>query len=117
MAAASVLAVFIFLRNRNYPKWTLGFLVLLGALLQLGFGFMDGKGFESLRENYTGTMHRVYAEMAADDPDLLPVITDYEARFAGNVFRHQASRRGVGLRVLGKGLERHLPGKHLSRSF
>jgi hypothetical protein len=86
MIAASVMAALYYLNNPRRPRWTLVFLIILGYLIQVGFGFIEGKGLESIRENYTDTMHRAYAEFASDDPDLLSVVTDYENQFSGNNF-------------------------------
>jgi len=86
LIAASVIAAVYYLNSPRRPGWTLVFLVFLGCSIQVGFGFIEGKGLESIRENYTVTSHRAYAELASDDPDLLSVVTDYENQFAGNTY-------------------------------
>ena len=103
MITASVMAVIYYLNSPRRPGWALVFLVLLGCLIQIGFGFIEGKGLESIRENYTDTMHRVYAELASDNPDLLSVVTNYENQYAGNNF---AGTKPPGVMLVYVGMEK-----------
>jgi hypothetical protein len=86
MVGVAVIAAAYYLKIPRRPQWRLVFLIILGVFIQAGFGFIEGKGFESLRANYTDTLHRVYAELASDDPDLLSTVTEYESLYAGNIF-------------------------------
>lgn len=56
-------------------------LMLLGAGLQIGFGFLAGGGFESLRLKYADSVFNNYAEAAAEDPGLWHALTHYEEAY------------------------------------
>jgi hypothetical protein len=57
-------------------------LVALGYLLQLGFGWIEGDGWLSLRERYLHGGRPIYSEIVNDDGFSLESILEYERRFA-----------------------------------
>jgi hypothetical protein len=61
-------------------------LVLLGFGLQVGFGFMAGQGFESLRLKYADSIFNGYARAAAEAPDLYQALTHYEERYGSDTY-------------------------------
>jgi hypothetical protein len=61
-------------------------LVGLGYLLQVGFGFIDGGGFEALRQKYIHSDHRQYARMAAEDPGLVKAVVEYETHYGEDYY-------------------------------
>ena len=82
-------------------------IILLGYILQLGFGFVEGQGVESIRLKYVESWHSKYARYAAEERQLLPTIRNYEEEFAGTIFPgtkppgvilvHMATQRVSGL--------------------
>jgi hypothetical protein len=73
----------------SHPKarWrTMLGLVGLGYLLQVGFGFIDGGGFEALRQKYIHSDHRQYARMAAEDPGLVRAVVEYETYYGEDYY-------------------------------
>lgn len=59
-------------------------LIVLGITIQVGFGFVEGKGFESLRiKRYVGTVFN-YAEVASHEPDIRDVIFRYEEKYGSD---------------------------------
>jgi hypothetical protein len=77
---ALVVVWFVF-RNPKHAQRKLIALMLLGAGLQIGFGFLAGGGFESLRMKYADSVFNNYAEAAAEDPGLWHAMTNYEADY------------------------------------
>lgn len=61
-------------------------IILLGYILQLGFGFVAGQGVESVRLKYINSWHSKYARYAAEERQFLPTIRSYEEEFAGTIF-------------------------------
>ena len=61
-------------------------LVGLGYVLQVGFGFIDGGGFEALRQKYIHSDHRQYARMAAEDPILVQAVVEYEIHYGEDYY-------------------------------
>ena len=60
-------------------------LLIVGAyLFQVGFGFIQGDGFESLRLKYATSSHVIYAQHASDQPDLYKAISEYEQYYGQN---------------------------------
>lgn len=76
--AALVLSWFILSQTRFPPAVRLTLLVVTGALLQIGFGFIQGQGFESLRLKYADSVFNRYALAAAAAPDPITATTWYE---------------------------------------
>lgn len=71
----------IFLKPRS-NKRNLAMLILLGYVIQVGFGFIEGQGFESIRQKSIVAGHTRYYELAVDNPDLVKAITNYEEAYA-----------------------------------
>ncbi len=61
---------------------SIGILILLGYLMQVGFGFIEGEGYESLRVIYSNSVFNNYAEAASRRPDLLGSLLHYENEYA-----------------------------------
>ena len=86
-----VLALFIlsavFVMRHPRRTWVnLFLLILLGAACQIGFGFIEGDGFESLRFKYASSSHAIYAQHASDKPDLVKTISEYDLKYGDNGF-------------------------------
>ncbi len=63
---------------------SLGILIILGYMMQVGFGFIEGEGFESLRVIYSNSVFNNYAEAASRQPDFLGSLINYEEGYAGD---------------------------------
>lgn len=74
----SLIILTLVLKKSKSAAFKLMLLILLGYGLQIGFGFIDGKGFESIRLRYAKSGHSVYVEHAADQPKLTDVLNNYE---------------------------------------
>lgn len=61
-------------------------LVLLGFALQASFGFIAGKGFESIQKMARNSAHRRYYDRAVDNPLLWDALTDYESHYGWDHF-------------------------------
>jgi hypothetical protein len=87
MVAVSLLVVAFVLKNPAHAWRSLIVLMLVGVMLQLGFGLVDGKGMEAIRLKYALSHHRSYALIATDE-DVTPmqVVREYEARFGYKMF-------------------------------
>jgi hypothetical protein len=80
--ALGVLGGLIALRwFRRWPALALVLLIGLGYALQVGFGYLDGQGFESLRLKYADSIFNGYAKAAAEQPPLFTALREYEARY------------------------------------
>ncbi len=75
MLIAALAVVWFVFRNPKHIQRKLIALMLLGAALQIGFGFLAGGGFESLRLKYADSVFNNYAEAAAEDPGLWHALT------------------------------------------
>ena len=87
MGVVSLLGVAFVLKNPALSWRSLIVLMLIGIMLQLGFGLVEGKGMEAIRQKYTLSHHRSYALIATDE-DVTPmqVVREYEARFGSKMF-------------------------------
>ncbi|NMB90503.1 MAG: hypothetical protein GYA17_19240, partial [Chloroflexi bacterium] len=72
-------------RPGNHTLRTFLLLAGLGYLLQLGFGVLAGGGYESLREKYALSYHNRYALYAADQPQLLTALREYDTRYGWDI--------------------------------
>ncbi len=71
--------------NRRGFHWPAVLLFVgVGAALQIGFGFVEGGGFESLRVKYADGVFAGYARAAAKQPELLDAARNYEERYGGD---------------------------------
>ncbi len=75
---AALLFTLLAWRVRQRIWLALVLLAVLGAGLQIGFGFIEGQGFESLRVIYSNSVFNNYAEAAARRPDFLEALLNYE---------------------------------------
>ena len=87
MGVISLFGVAYVLNNSAHIWRNLVVLMLIGIMLQLGLGLVDGKGMEAIRLKYTASHHRSYALIAADE-DITPmqVVQEYEERFGYKMF-------------------------------
>ena len=84
MLVTALGVVWLVLRRPQNIRRNLVLLILLGAGLQIGFGFLAGGGFESLRLKYADSVFNNYAEAAAENPGLWHALTNYEADYGGD---------------------------------
>ena len=64
----------------------LGFLMVLGLLLQVSFGFIEGGGFRTLRKTLTTSTQDNFAVEAAQDLDVFETVRQYEERYGYGVY-------------------------------
>ncbi len=84
-AAAVLMSLTFIIKNPGKRTLNLILLVLLGFGLQAGFGFIEGQGFESLRLKFVESFHKGFAEYAADNPDGLIAMMDYEHIYSEDI--------------------------------
>lgn len=88
LLALTVILVAYVLNQPQRIKRNLLLLFALGWFLQLGFGVIEGEGFESLRQKYAASHHKSHAMKAsADDISLLETIRDYENLYGSTMFQ------------------------------
>ena len=81
MLIVALATVWFVFRSPKHMQRKLITLILLGAALQIGFGYLAGGGFESLRLKYADSVFNNYAEAAAEDPGLWHALTNYESEY------------------------------------
>ena len=87
LLALSLGLVTYILRHPRRVLLSLLILIGLGYLLQLGFGLIEGSGYEYVRMKYADSKHRSYAVIAAaDSPQPLDVIRQYEEDYGWKMF-------------------------------
>ena len=78
LIALSIIILYYIFRS---PKKFIRNLILtmfLGYILQIGFGFIEGQGFESIRQKFVKSGHNYFAEHASDNPTFWNALTNYE---------------------------------------
>ncbi len=77
--AGITVGIVLFILKHPQRAWrNLALLVLLGYLIQVGYGYVKGQGFESLRLKYADSVFNGYAKTAAAEPGLLNALVNYE---------------------------------------
>ena len=85
---ASLALIGYVLTHPGNTKLHLIALFFLGWFIQVGFGVIDGDGFESLRLKYAASLHQSHARKAsADDIDILQTVREYETLYGGSMFQ------------------------------
>jgi hypothetical protein len=82
----SVGVVYWILKNTGKIKRNLFLVILLGFILQAGYGFVEGMGFESLRQKSINAGHVKYLEYAVDKPQFKNIIFNYEASYGWDTY-------------------------------
>jgi hypothetical protein len=59
----------------------LALLIAVGYMLQVGMGFMDGQGYESIRLKYADSVFNGYAKVAAAEPGVVDTLSNYESLY------------------------------------
>ncbi|HEY44694.1 MAG TPA: hypothetical protein G4O11_11995 [Anaerolineae bacterium] len=78
----------------KYPsRWwrNLLLLICLGYGLQIGFGFIEGEGWESLRTRYVERGRSRYSEIVSKDTFDIRSIRDYESNY-GNIYHFLSTK-------------------------
>lgn len=75
-------------------------LVVLGALLQFSFAFIEGGSIEILRESYAESPHKFYAEYASTGEGFFETIINYETLLGHGNFASTKPPGLVGLYIL-----------------
>lgn len=89
-------AVVLVIRSPRSLARNLLMLLAVGWLLQIGFGFASGGGFESIRMKYAGSLHRSYLNAAIDyQGDIPALIQNYEERYGQAKFFMRTKPPGV----------------------
>ncbi len=78
MAIISYFVISSILNRPEYHKRNLLLLIILGYMIQMGFGLMEGRGIDSIRERMVTTGHSEFAKIAATEPELKDVTLYYE---------------------------------------
>ncbi|MCE1252931.1 MAG: hypothetical protein LWX83_05205 [Anaerolineae bacterium] len=78
--------VWCVLNGKISRSYTLPCILLAGVILQVGFGLMEGQGLDSLRLKYLNTAHSSYVELAADRPDLLDALRNYDEHYRDELY-------------------------------
>lgn len=86
LLAMLLLLTMTLLKKPQQHKRNLLLLIGLGYILQIGFGYVEGKGFESVRAKYATSYHKSYAEHAADRPNLLAALQNYEQKYSQELY-------------------------------
>ena len=63
-----------------------GLLILLGYLLQMGFGMVEGNGLLSLKDRYLDGGRPIYSSIVTDSSFTWNSILDYEALYGDDYF-------------------------------
>ena len=82
----SLLLVLIILRNDSLSWKNVIFLIALGYILQVGFGFIEHEGVETLRLRYVQRGRPIYSHVVTDDDFSLNTIIEYEKNYGKNYF-------------------------------
>ncbi len=77
--------------------------MLIFYVLQIGFGFIEGGGYESIRLKYAASTHKGYAEHASDRPLLPDALIEYEQRYAAD---HYLGTKPPGVLLIYAGLQK-----------
>ena len=77
----SLLIILLIVKHPKRKTINLILLVALGYILQVGFGFIEGEGIESIRTKAAEAGHVVYFEYAVDNPVLSHAILNYEEAY------------------------------------
>ena len=88
LLALSIALVGYVLNHPRKTKRNLLIIFALGWIVQVGFGVIEGQGFESLRLKYATSLHRSHAlKSSADNISLLETIRDYENLYGSTMFQ------------------------------
>ena len=87
LLALSLGLITFILRHPRRVLLSLLILIGLGYLLQVGFGLIEGSGYEYVRMKYADSKHRSYALAATgESPQPLEVIRQYEEKYGWKMF-------------------------------
>ncbi len=87
LLALALLVVRVVLKSPRKVGRNLILLIATGYLLQVGFGWIDGRGFEAIRLKYADSLHRSYAvTVTSSDLNPIEVVRNYEERFGLRMF-------------------------------
>jgi len=95
-----ILAARYYLRRARVTFVNLLPLVILGALLQFSFAFIEGGSIETLRESYAKSPHKFYAEYASTGEGFFETIINYETLLGHGNFASTKPPGLVGLYIL-----------------
>jgi len=89
-----LVTVFIVGITLKYPlRWQRNLLIMicLGYILQIGFGFLEGGGWESLRTRYVERGRARYSEIVSRDTFDIRSIGNYEINY-GNIYHYLSTK-------------------------
>ena len=78
LAIVAYFVISYVLKKPEYHKRNLMLLVFLGYFIQMGFGFMEGRGIDGIRQRMVTTGHAEFARLASIETDMLKVASHYE---------------------------------------
>jgi hypothetical protein len=77
-----VMAAVAYVVHKPGHTWRkLGLLIVVGYVLQVGMGFMEGQGYESIRLKYADSVFNGYAKVAAAEPGVVDSLSNYESLY------------------------------------
>jgi hypothetical protein len=79
-----IISMRFILHAKNAALRNLLLIMACGYFLQIGFGFIEGEGYESIRKKFMDSGHNQYATHASDDPFLIDIISNYENIYTVN---------------------------------
>jgi hypothetical protein len=83
LLAAVLILGWLVLRQPAHTRRNLFILVALGAVIQTGFGFIEGSGIEFIRVKYAGSVFNEYAWVAARQANWVSTLVNYQDVFGG----------------------------------
>ena len=76
-----VAGVWYVMRKPGHAWRKLALLIVIGYVLQVGMGFMEGQGYESIRLKYADSVFNGYAKVAAAEPGVVDTLANYESLY------------------------------------
>ncbi|MCP4705524.1 MAG: hypothetical protein GY865_13065 [candidate division Zixibacteria bacterium] len=67
------------LKNHENHKRNLLLIIIMGYIIQMGFGYMEGRGIDGIRQRMVTTGHSEFVKIAAMAPDMKKVAMNYES--------------------------------------
>jgi len=83
MLAVALALAGLMLKKPEHRWRNLIILMALGAVIQVGFGFIQGDGIEFIRVKYAGSVFNEYAWIAARQTNWVTTLVNYQGTFGG----------------------------------
>jgi hypothetical protein len=100
IVAVSILGVCYILKHPYNKTRNIILLLFLAYAIQIGFGFMDGQGYESMRLKFMNTGHKQYVLHAVDKPVLYEALAGYDKYYGESYILGTKPPGGLFLTIL-----------------